>query len=264
MKAHLDDWRNLKNLLSLKKYEDDGEIQEKIASLFSTSLRINLDVIRKSLRMQQDRFNESIPTWAKNLGLRIEDECAIKSDDIVDPAITNLEQEFAAWQTEVKVDDDKKKFLPPFEAYKGPDPFVFISYAHLNSNQVYRIINKLNDAGIRIWYDEGIPASDKWRKSIAERIMTCKSFIVFLSPEAIKSENVLDEIALGEERFKKHEMQFLPIYLSKFELDPELKLSIGRIQAMFVPESPDERFFEKLIVSISSDVKTKAGNKNES
>jgi hypothetical protein len=49
--------------------------------------------------------------------------------------------------------------LPPFEAYVGTEPYIFISYAHKDSEQVFQEISKLNDAGYKIWYDEGIEAS---------------------------------------------------------------------------------------------------------
>ena len=50
--------------------------------------------------------------------------------------------------------------VPPFEAYSGDEPYVFISYAHKDSEFVFDEISILNDAGYNIWYDEGIEASN--------------------------------------------------------------------------------------------------------
>lgn len=41
-------------------------------------------------------------------------------------------------------------------AYKGTDPYIFISYAHKDSDIVLPIISRLQKDGYRVWYDEGI------------------------------------------------------------------------------------------------------------
>ena len=46
----------------------------------------------------------------------------------------------------------------PFPAYKGDDSYIFVSYAHADADEVYPEITWLKEAGINIWYDEGISA----------------------------------------------------------------------------------------------------------
>lgn len=43
-----------------------------------------------------------------------------------------------------------------FKAYEGDEKFIFISYAHKDSETVYPIIEKLNADGYRVWFDDGI------------------------------------------------------------------------------------------------------------
>ncbi|MFX1401867.1 MAG: toll/interleukin-1 receptor domain-containing protein [Promethearchaeota archaeon] len=83
---------------------------------------------------------------------------------------------------------------PPFNAYRGNDPFLFVSYAHEDKGLVYPVIKDLNKKRVRIWYDEGIPASSNWIESIADKILNCNCFLVFITPEALKSQVVCDEI----------------------------------------------------------------------
>nr|MDO8110764.1 toll/interleukin-1 receptor domain-containing protein [Candidatus Sigynarchaeota archaeon] len=142
----------------------------------------------------------------------------------------------------------------PFPAYTGSDPFVFVSYAHMDKNLVYPIIEELNRKGVRIWYDEGIPASTKWRKTIAEKIMNCSVFMLFLSPIAVERENVLDEIALAEARYKNKEIALIPVQLESTKLTPELMLSIGRIQAVMRSDFKDEQFIAKLLAVLPETV----------
>jgi hypothetical protein len=50
----------------------------------------------------------------------------------------------------------------PFPAYDGNEPYVFVCYAHDDAGEVYPEITRLKDAGVNIWYDEGIaPGSEK-------------------------------------------------------------------------------------------------------
>ena len=46
----------------------------------------------------------------------------------------------------------------PFPAYKGDEPYIFVSYAHNDAGQVYSELSWLHDLGFNIWYDEGIEA----------------------------------------------------------------------------------------------------------
>ena len=54
-----------------------------------------------------------------------------------------------------------------FRPYEGQEPFIFISYAHKNSDQVMPILEKLDEAGYRVWYDDGIAPGSEWPEYIA-------------------------------------------------------------------------------------------------
>lgn len=80
--------------------------------------------------------------------------------------------------------------VAPFDAYKGNEPYIFVSYAHKNSDIVFEHIKKLHDAGFRIWYDEGIDPGTDWSDEIALALNNAACFLVFMSPEA-RSESVV-------------------------------------------------------------------------
>jgi hypothetical protein len=44
----------------------------------------------------------------------------------------------------------------PFPAYAGDAPYIFVSYSHDDAATVYPELSRLKDAGLNIWYDEGI------------------------------------------------------------------------------------------------------------
>jgi len=58
----------------------------------------------------------------------------------------------------------------PFAAYVGDEPFIFVCYAHDDSDVVFPEMAWLHDQGLNLWYDEGISAGLSWRAEIAEAI----------------------------------------------------------------------------------------------
>ena len=82
----------------------------------------------------------------------------------------------------------------PFESYVGHDPYIFISYAHRDKEKVYPCLEFLNNQNINIWYDEGIPPSAEWVEEIAQAIKKSCLFVVFMSPHALESRYVVNEI----------------------------------------------------------------------
>ena len=69
------------------------------------------------------------------------------------------------------------------------EPYIFVSYAHKDSDVIFKEINRLNDAGYNIWYDEGIEASSEWPEEIANAVLQCSLFLVFITPRSTASVN---------------------------------------------------------------------------
>jgi len=137
---------------------------------------------------------------------------------------------------------DPKLFQMPFIAYRGDEPFVFASYAHADKLDVYPIIDYLNNMNIKIWYDEGIPVSENWKRSIAHNLERCKTFLVFVSPQILNSEYVKKEISFA---LKKHK-PFFAVYLKETTLPTELEFELADIQAMMKFLMPKKEFYSKL------------------
>lgn len=130
----------------------------------------------------------------------------------------------------------------PFEAYPGDDPYAFISYAHADSEEVYADITRLHGQGYRIWYDEGIEGGKDWADVIERRILGCAFFVAFLSPKALQSNHVCDEINLALEEQK----QFLAVHLVPTKLAKGLKLRLGMKEAVLRYTQTPEEYFQEL------------------
>jgi len=80
-------------------------------------------------------------------------------------------------------------------AYEGNEEYLFVSYAHKNSEAVMTVITDLFDDKYRIWYDEGISPGSEWPKNIEEHLKRAASVVVFVSKESLESPNCENEVA---------------------------------------------------------------------
>jgi len=143
---------------------------------------------------------------------------------------------------------DPQNFQVPFTAYEGDKPFLFVSYAHVDKLHVYPIIDYLNKTSINIWYDEGIPISENWKKVIVENIEKCKAFLVFITPQILNSDYVQKEINFALKRHKP----FFPVYLKETKLPGELEFEISDLQHLNKYLMPESEFYDKLQKELSS------------
>jgi formylglycine-generating enzyme required for sulfatase activity len=149
--------------------------------------------------------------------------------------------------------------VPPFEAYQGDDPYVFISYSHKDAAVVYDEITRLHEAGINVWYDEGIEASNEWPEEIARAVVDCTVFLVFVSPRATDSVNCRNEINLALNENKP----FLAIHLEETELPLGLRLRMGDLQAILRYKLPVDRYQKKTQNSLEQLLGKKRGKKRK-
>jgi hypothetical protein len=136
----------------------------------------------------------------------------------------------------------------PFAAYKGTDPYIFISYAHKNSDKVFSIISEFRKAGFPVWYDEGIELGKDWSDDIAKALLKCSLFIVFISSSAAESENVDKEIKYA----LKNKKPFIHIWLDDVTLNPGLDMQISSLQGIMYFKMGSEDFYRKCFQSFGS------------
>ena len=143
-----------------------------------------------------------------------------------------------------------ESLIPPFDAYKGESPYIFVSYAHKNSEVVFSHITRLHNEGFRIWYDEGIDPGADWSDEIASALAGAAVFLVFISDAAVASHNVRKEIVFAIDQRK----YMLCVHIEETELPYGLKMQLGNIQALLEPRFHDkEKFYNKLFSSLLPD-----------
>lgn len=111
-------------------------------------------------------------------------------------------------------------------AYSGKDPFVFVSYAHADWQEVERIIASLKRRMCRVWYDDGLAPGEQWNDDLAEHIKACSCFIVLLSERSMASQYVRSEINYAISKGRK----VIPVLLDRSEIPAGLEFSLGTTQ----------------------------------
>jgi hypothetical protein len=79
------------------------------------------------------------------------------------------------------------------------DGYAFISYSRADSKIIDILIKRLNEAGYRVWVDRvGIGGGEHWRQEIVDAIKNCTVFILALSSNSVRSDNVRKELDLAD------------------------------------------------------------------
>ena len=92
---------------------------------------------------------------------------------------------------------------------------VFISYSHQNKSFVKKLAGKMEDQGMKVWWDfESLKAGQDWPKEIERGIKQSDFFLVVLTPDAIESEWVGNEVAYANNSQK----MIIPLHYKKCEI----------------------------------------------
>ena len=92
---------------------------------------------------------------------------------------------------------NKIESLP--KAYEGNEPYIFISYRHLDKDKVFPVIKKLQDEFYRVWYDDGIKPGTDWNNYIESHLRNCQVFIAFFSKNYFQSEYCIKELEIARD-----------------------------------------------------------------
>ncbi len=130
-----------------------------------------------------------------------------------------------------------------FTPYEGNKPYIFVSYAHKDSDRVFPVLEELDRRGYRVWYDDGIAPGSEWPENIAQHLDGCALCLAFISPASIASANCRREVTFALSKWKP----FLGILLEKTEmsLGMEMQLSAQQCIMKYTYQS-QTAFFDKV------------------
>jgi hypothetical protein len=131
---------------------------------------------------------------------------------------------------------------PPFAACDRKQPYLFVSYAHRDSSIVYPDIQQFHDQGYRVWYDEGIEPGSEWPEDVANALNDCDMCLLYLSPQAVDSRNVRNEIHLAISKNKP----IITVHIEETQLPSGLELQLGSTQAILRHSESEEQYRRRI------------------
>lgn len=130
-----------------------------------------------------------------------------------------------------------------FTPYEGRKPYIFVSYAHRDSDRVFPILEELDRRGYRVWYDDGIAPGSEWPENIAQHLDGCSLTLAFISPSSIASANCRREVTFALSKRKN----FLGIILEPTEMSLGMEMQLSAQQCiMKYTYASDEAFYAKV------------------
>lgn len=121
------------------------------------------------------------------------------------------------------------------------DQYVFISYAHKDTDIVLPCINAMKARNLNVWYDEGIQAGSEWPEYIADKVVHCTKFVLFISKAYLVSQNCKRELNFAISRKK----DILSVFIEDVDLSPGMEMQLGTYQSVFRNRFPSDAAFHE-------------------
>ena len=86
-------------------------------------------------------------------------------------------------------------------AYMGDDPYIFISYAHKDSEKVFSFIEALQKK-YNVWFDTAVHFGEEWDNEIAQKLLGCSVFLFMASENSLASRHCKGELGMAYEEKK--------------------------------------------------------------
>ncbi len=126
---------------------------------------------------------------------------------------------------------------------------VFISYSRKDAAFALKLTADLAARGIKVWIDQGdIVAGDAWRRQIVEGIEGCRVFLIVLSPNSARSENVIKELSLADSNRKK----IIPIIYQPVDIPAEMEYQLAGLQYQSFSQGVYEDHLTRLVSVINA------------
>ena len=146
-------------------------------------------------------------------------------------------------------------------SYEGSNPFIFISYSHADTKQIYPILKRIAKEDYRFWYDDTMEIGEDFREELRSKIERCSAFMLFISKASMRSKYCGMEIITAF----KHNKKIYPVYLEDdVEIPNALKMILENLQHLKgnVVEKDDDKHLMKLIEGLPIETKRSLSSNN--
>jgi len=183
---------------------------------FLSAIRMEFDAIHKTIAKIEATENVPLPNYPKAnpvdyaFLLQLERDARESFPVSIDGKI---------------VDINVRELLNGVRPSKKQAVKVFISYAHKEKAFAKKLSSELEGQGMKVWWDiKGLVGGQDWQKEIERGIKQCDFFLVALTPDAVASEWVGNEITYASNAQKT----IIPLHLKKYDIP------IGLIKKQYI------------------------------
>ena len=82
---------------------------------------------------------------------------------------------------------DSNYFDMGLNSYDGDEPYIFVSYSHIDIPQVREIMKRIDREKFRYWYDDTMEIGEDFRLELQSKIENCSAFLIFISNSSMQS-----------------------------------------------------------------------------
>ena len=112
--------------------------------------------------------------------------------------------------------------------YEGNDPYIFVSFCHLDCAALYPVFEQMVMDGYRFWYDNADCTGDVWLDNMENHLENCKVVIAFVSENSSMSHKCRSEITYAIKCRKK----VVPILIDHAALPKGMRMQLNSLQCM--------------------------------
>jgi Leucine-rich repeat (LRR) protein len=125
--------------------------------------------------------------------------------------------------------------MKQYKTYNGNAPYLFVSYAHKDSERVLPFIEELDRNNYRLWYDAGINVGANWPEVVASHLLNSSKVIFFISENFLKSQNCIREVnyAVAERK------DMLCVLMDEIKLPEDLSMQLSTITKISMSSFPE-------------------------
>ncbi|MBO5416732.1 MAG: leucine-rich repeat protein [Clostridia bacterium] len=136
-------------------------------------------------------------------------------------------------------------------SYDGEEPYIFVSYSHVDVLKVREILKRIDREKFRYWYDDTMEIGEDFRLELQTKIENCSAFLLFISDASMQSKYCGMEIIMA---FKNNKRIF-PVYLDDATVIPgALKMILENLQHVKGASiDKDAKYIDKLIASLPTE-----------
>ncbi|MFN7994464.1 MAG: toll/interleukin-1 receptor domain-containing protein [Bryobacteraceae bacterium] len=127
---------------------------------------------------------------------------------------------------------------------------IFLSYSRQDEEFAALLIKGLEARNLHVWVDrENIQGGAEWRAAISRAIASCEAFLVVLSPQCIKSQNIVKELSIAESR-QRH---IIPLMYQPCEIPPGMEYQLAGLQWIDFSELEFETALGRLVSAVGAE-----------